>query len=223
MVTVVATLGSELHGAVTDVAHLAVNDEDVVVVDGRGTDASLVAEMQSGGVSAVGLSGVDTSGARVGSGRLVRPGVDGKLLLGSEAGVESVNTDLLKTLLDDGYVPVVSGTALARVGGDERVEMAATEVAAAVAGALATANGDPEADVDLVLLSDGHTSAGTVDTVDGFDALREPGADEHELAAAETALAGGVDRVVIGDAGLSDPIIAARGGHGTHIAKEAVA
>lgn len=206
MVTVVAALGSESRGVVTDVAHLAVNDEDVVVVDGRESDASLVAGMQTGGVSAVGLSGVD-----------------GKLLLGSETGVESVNVDLLRTLLDDGYVPVVSGPALSRVAADAdaaRVDVAAAEVAAAVAGALGACN--PEADVDLVLLSDAHPTAGTVDTADGFDALGEAGTDEHALAAAETALAGGAERVLIGDADLSDPIIAARGGHGTHIAKEAV-
>ncbi|MFC7167220.1 hypothetical protein [Halospeciosus flavus] len=168
-------------------------------MDGHDGDASLVGEMQASGVAGVGLSGID-----------------GKLLLGSDAGVESVNVDLLETLLDDGYVPVVSGPALAEVGSDdERVHLAATEVASAVAGALAVC--DPEAEVDLVLLSDGHTAAGTVDTADGFDALRETGADDHELAAAETALASGVDRVVIGDATLGDPIIAACGNHGTHI------
>ena len=260
-------------GAVGDVAHLAANGRDVVVVHGgstvvdetierlgmepeyvesasgvtgRFTDAEameaftmamagklnteLTAQFREAGVDAVGLSGVDgglLSGPRKSAVRVVEDGKK-KIRRGEHSGrIESVNADLLTGLLDDGYTPVVSppmeGTE--SDGGVTPVNADADRAAAAVAGALGA---------DLVLLTD---VAGVYADPDDPDTLIESAATPDELAAVEAAaegfmgkkvmaateaLSGGSGRVVVADANVRDPIVAALGGAGTTIQRSAL-
>jgi len=261
-------------GAIDDVAHLAANGREVVVVHGgstavdetlerlgkepqyvetpggvtgRYTDAEtmevfemvmagklnteLVADLQGAGVDAVGLSGVD--GALVSGPRksAVRVREDGKRKVkrGDHSGsIESVDTDLLETLLTGGYVPVVSPPMLGEeTGGDVTpVNTDADRAAAAVAGAL---------DAELVLLTDvagvyadpddPETLVESVTTPAEFDALEDAaeGFMYRKVMAAEEALAAGAPAVVVGDATVRDPVVNALGGAGTHIEASAVA
>lgn len=260
-------------GAVGDVAHLAADGREVVVVHGgstvvdetierlgmepeyvesasgvtgRFTDADameaftmamagklnteLTARFREAGVDAVGLSGVDgglLSGPRKSAVRVVEDGKK-KIRRGEHSGrIESVNADLLTGLLDDGYTPVVSPPMEGKEsdGGVTPVNADADRAAAAVAGALGA---------DLVLLTD---VAGVYADPDDPDTLIGSAATPDELAAVEAAaegfmgkkvmaakeaLSGGSGRVVVADANVDDPIVAALGGSGTTIERAAL-
>jgi acetylglutamate/LysW-gamma-L-alpha-aminoadipate kinase len=268
-VTVVVKIGGaravDPAGAVTDVAHLAVNDEDVVVVHGgstavddaleqvgtepeyvespsgvtgRFTDAEtmdvfemamgkvntdLVAAFENAGVPAVGLNGVDgklLTGPRKSAIRVVEDGKK-KIRRGEHSGtIEAVNTDLLETQLDAGYVPVVSVPMLGKDGDDYLpVNADADRAAAAVAGALdatlvvlTDVEGvyedpeDPESLIDEVLTP--ADLDGVKDAAEGFMTKK--------VMAATEALAGGAEEVVVADANTRDPIVRALHGAGTH-------
>ncbi|WP_050033280.1 acetylglutamate/acetylaminoadipate kinase [Halorubrum halophilum] len=261
-------------GAVGDVAHLAANGREVVVVHGgstvvdevierlgmepeyvesasgvtgRFTDAEtmeaftmamagklnteLTAQFREAGVDAVGLSGVDgglLSGPRKSAVRVIEDGKK-KIRRGEHSGrIESVNADLLSGLLADGYTPVVSPPMEGKEsdGGVTPVNTDADRAAAAVAGALGA---------DLVLLTD---VAGVYADPDDSDTLIESAATPEEfdsvedaaegfmgkkVMAAKEALSGGSGRVVVADANVRDPIVAALGGAGTTIERSAVA
>ncbi len=260
-------------GAVSDVAHLAANGRQVIVVHGgstvvdeiierlgmepeyvesasgvtgRFTDAEtmeaftmamagklnteLTAQFREAGVDAVGLSGVDgglLSGPRKSAVRVVEDGKK-KIRRGEHSGrIESVNADLLSGLLADGYTPVVSPPMEGKEsdGGVTPVNTDADRAAAAVAGALGA---------DLVLLTD---VAGVYADPDDPDTLIESASTPDELAAVEAAaegfmgkkvmaateaLSGGSGRVVVADANVRDPILAALGGEGTTIERSAL-
>ncbi len=261
-------------GAVTDVAHLSVNDEDVVVVHGgstavddaldqmgkepeyvespsgvtgRFTDAEtmdifemamgkvntdLVAAFENAGVPAVGLNGVDgklLTGPRKSAVRVVEDGKQ-KIRRGEHSGtIEAVNTDLLETQLDAGYVPVVSVPMFAKESGDEEewtpVNADADRAAAAVAGAL---------DATLVVLTDVEGVYADPDDpsslieevltpadLDGAKEAAEGFMTKKVLAATE-ALEGGAESVVVSDANRRDPIVAALEGAGTRFSPEAL-
>ncbi|WP_144925543.1 acetylglutamate/acetylaminoadipate kinase [Halorubrum salsamenti] len=261
-------------GAVGDVAHLAANGRQVVVVHGgstvvdevierlgmdpeyvesasgvtgRFTDAEtmeaftmamagklnteLTAQFREAGVDAVGLSGVDgglLSGPRKSAVRVVEDGKR-KIRRGEHSGrIESVNADLLSGLLADGYTPVVSPPMEGKEGdgGVTPVNTDADRAAAAVAGAVGA---------DLVLLTD---VSGVYADPDDPDTLIESAATPGELdavedaaegfmgkkvMAAKEALSGGSGRVVVADANVRDPIVAALGGEGTTIERSAIA
>ncbi len=255
-------------GALTDVAHLTANGEDVVVVHGGSTavddlladlgrepeyvetpsgvvgrftddetmaaftmamgkvNADLVVGLRDVGVSAVGLSGVDgglLAGPRKSAVRVVEDGKK-KIRRGDHSGkIESVNADLLETLLADGYTPVVSVPMLADDG--VAVNADADRAAAAVAAAL---------DGELVVLTD---VAGVYADPDDPDSLVERVASPADLDAARSAaegfmtrkvmaaveaLSGGAASVTVSDANLGDPVLAARGGRGTRFEPSAV-
>ncbi|RLM68161.1 acetylglutamate/acetylaminoadipate kinase [Halorubrum sp. Atlit-8R] len=260
-------------GAVGDVAHLAANGREVVVVHGgstvvdetlerlgiepeyvesasgvtgRFTDAEtmeafsmamagklnteLTARFRSAGVDAVGLSGVDgglLSGPRKSAVRVVEDGKR-KIRRGDHSGtIESVNADLLAGLLDDGYTPVVSPPMAGDEGDGEvtPVNADADRAAAAVAGALGA---------DLVLLTDvSGVYADPDDPETRIDAAATPedlaavedaaeGFMGKKVMAAREALEGGAGRVVIADANVRDPVVAALGGEGTAIERSAL-
>ena len=260
-------------GAVGDVAHLAANGREVVVVHGgstvvdetierlgmepeyvesasgvtgRFTDAEtmeafamamagklnteLTAEFRSAGVDAVGLSGVDgglLSGPRKSAVRVVEDGKR-KIRRGDHSGkIESVNADLLAGLLDDGYTPVVSPPMAGDEGDGEvtPVNADADRAAAAVAGALGA---------DLVLLTDvSGVYADPDDPETRIDAAATPaelatvedaaeGFMGKKVMAAREALEGGSGRVVIADANVRDPVVAALGGEGTTVERSAL-
>jgi acetylglutamate/LysW-gamma-L-alpha-aminoadipate kinase len=194
-------------------------------------NTELTARFRSAGVDAVGLSGVDgglLSGPRKSAVRVVEDGKK-KIRRGDHSGrIESVNADLLSGLLADGYTPVVSPPMAGEEGDGEvtPVNADADRAAAAVAGAL---------DADLVLLTDvagvyadpddPDTRIDAAATPDGLAAVEDAaeGFMGKKVMAAREALSGGSDRVVIADANVRDPVVAALGGEGTTIERAALA
>ena len=193
-------------------------------------NTELTARFREAGVDAVGLSGVDgglLSGPRKSAVRVVEDGKR-KIKRGEHSGrIESVNADLLAGLLADGYTPVVSPPMEGKEsdGGVTAVNTDADRAAAAVAGAL---------DADLVLLTDVAgvyadpddpdtliESAATPDDLDAVEAAAEGFMGKKVMAATE-ALSGGSGRVVVADANVRDPIVAALGGEGTTIERSAL-
>jgi len=189
-------------------------------------NTDLVVGLQDAGVNAVGLSGVDgrlLTGPRKSAVRVIEDGRK-KIKRGDHSGkVTAVNTDLLDALLDAGYVPVVSVPMLADDG--VAVNADADRAAAAVAGALGA---------ELIVLTDvagvfadpddPDTLVETVSTPADLDDVKAAaeGFMTKKVMAAVEALAGGATRVVVADANLEDPIIAARQGHGTTFEPSAV-
>ncbi|MEF8781482.1 MAG: acetylglutamate/acetylaminoadipate kinase [Haloarculaceae archaeon] len=203
-------------------------------------NTEMVASLQSRGVDAVGLSGVDGRllyGPRKSAVRVVEDGTR-KIRRGDHSGsLKEVNADLLETLLAEGYTPVVSPP---MAGADEREARSASDgssgdeprdvitpvntdadrSAAAIAGAL---------EATLVLLTD---VPGILEDPDDRDTLirdvETPGDWERMEAAAEgfmerkvmaihEALAGGASEVVVADANIERPVATALEGDGTHV------
>ena len=193
-------------------------------------NTELTAEFRSAGVDAVGLSGVDgglLSGPRKSAVRVVEDGKR-KIRRGDHSGkIESVNADLLAGLLDDGYTPVVSPPMAGDEGDGEvtPVNADADRAAAAIAGALGA---------DLVLLTDvSGVYADPDDPETRIDAAATPaelatvedaaeGFMGKKVMAAREALEGGSGRVVIADANVRDPVVAALGGEGTTVERSAL-
>lgn len=189
-------------------------------------NTDLVAGLQAEGVNAVGLSGVDgalLTGPRKSAIRVVEDGKK-KIRRGDFSGtIEEVNADLLTTLLDSGYVPVVTVPMLA----DEStpVNADADRAAAALAGALSAR---------LVSLTD---VPGVLEDPDDEETLIERARTDAELAALEDAASGfmtrkvmaavealdaGATRVIVADANVEHPITAALDGGGTHVTPGAI-
>jgi acetylglutamate/LysW-gamma-L-alpha-aminoadipate kinase len=275
-------------GALSDVAALVEEGQDVVVVHGgstavddtlerlgiepeyvetpsgvvgRFTDADtmevfemvfghlntqLVAGLQSQGVDAVGLNGVDGKllhGPRKSAVRVVEDGKK-KIRRGDHSGtIKEVNEELLESLLADGYTPVASPpmagadegrearSASDNASGDEpRAEVIpvntdADRSAAAIAGAL---------EARLVLLTDvpgiledpedESTLIRQVDTADEWEALESAaeGFMSRKVMAVEEALTAGTPEAVVADANAEDPVLSALDGDGTHVYEEAL-
>ncbi|MFC4248580.1 acetylglutamate/acetylaminoadipate kinase [Natribaculum luteum] len=256
-------------GALSDVAQLVEDDEDVVLthggstavdetleelgeeptyvetpggVVGRFTDertmdvfkmvmpgklnTDLVESLQNEGVNAVGLTGTDgklLSGKRKSAVRVKEDGKK-KIKRGDHSGkIESVNADLLETLLAGGYTPVVSVPMLGeeKSGGYTAVNADADRAAAAIAGAL---------EADLVLLTDvsgvyedpddESTRIDAAETPEEFEAVEDAaeGFMTKKVMAAEEALEGGASSVVVADANSEEPISSALEGDGTTLA-----
>jgi acetylglutamate/LysW-gamma-L-alpha-aminoadipate kinase len=191
-------------------------------------NTDLVAGLQSRGVDAVGLSGVDgklLSGPRKSAVR-VREDGKRKIRRGDHSGrLEEVNIGLLRSLLSEGYTPVVSPP---MAGADEQdgekvvtpVNTDADRSAAAIAG---------ELDAALVLLTD---VPGILEDPEDRDtlirAVETPADWERMEAAAEgfmgrkvmairEALERGACEVVVADANLERPVATAFEGDGTHV------
>jgi acetylglutamate/LysW-gamma-L-alpha-aminoadipate kinase len=193
-------------------------------------NTELTARFRSAGVDAVGLSGVDgglLSGPRKSAVRVVEDGKK-KIRRGDHSGkIESVNADLLTGLLADGYTPVVSPPMAGDEGDGEvtPVNADADRAAAAIAGALGA---------DLVLLTDvsgvyadpddPETRIDAAATPDELSAVEDAaeGFMGKKVMAAREALSGGAGRVVIADANVRDPVVAALGGEGTAIERSAL-
>jgi len=192
-------------------------------------NTQLVAGLQSQGVDAVGLSGVDgklLAGPRKSAVRVMEDGKR-KIKRGDHSGsIKEVNDELLYTLLDDGYTPV-AGPPMAGKDDDEwlPVNTDADRSAAAIAGAL---------DATLVLLTDvagvyadpddPETLIESVETSEDWDALADAaeGFMERKIMAAEEALADGAPEVVVADANVDEPISGALEGSGTHVHQTAI-
>jgi len=184
-------------------------------------NTELVAGLREAGANALGLSGVDgglLTGPRKSAVRVVEDGKR-KIRRGEHSGrIDSVNADLLETLLDGGYTPVVTVPMLGDDG--TPVNADADRAAAAVAGALGAR---------LVVLTDvagvyadpddPETLIERVETPADWDAL--DGAAEgfmtKKAMAAREALSGGASEVVVAGANADAPVTAALAGGGTHV------
>ncbi len=179
----------------------------------------IVERLQRHGVNAVGLSGLD---GRIFEGRhkdSVRAVEDGKvkILRGDHTGtVERVNTALIELLLHNGYLPVLTPPAASYEG--VAINVDGDRAAAALAVAL-------RAEALLLLsnvpglLRDYPDEASLIPSipasdVESFMTFAQDRMKKKVLGAAE-AVAGGVGRVVFGDARAGEPVTAALSGAGT--------
>ncbi len=181
----------------------------------------IVERLQTRGLPAVGLSGLD---GRLFEGKhkqTVRSVEDGKtvLLRGDHTGtVERVNVHLLRLLLDGGYLPVLTppgasyeGVAI-NVDGDRAAAAVATALSADALLLLSNVPGllrDFPDEGSLVR----HLPAAEVDA---YMPMAQGRMKKKLLGAAE-AVAGGVGRVVLGDARIPQPLRSALAGRGTVI------
>ncbi|MEM4781023.1 MAG: acetylglutamate/acetylaminoadipate kinase [Halalkalicoccus sp.] len=182
-------------------------------------NTDLTVALRNEGVNALGLSGVDgglLTGPRKSAVRVIEDGRK-KIKRGDHSGtIESVNSGLLETLLESGYTPVVSVPMLADDG--VAVNADADRAAAAVAGALGAS---------LVVLTDvagmyedpndPETLIESAETPAELERVEESaeGFMTKKVMAAKEALSGGAHEVIVSDANLNDPILAALDGHGT--------
>ncbi|WP_225332695.1 acetylglutamate/acetylaminoadipate kinase [Halomicrobium urmianum] len=192
-------------------------------------NTQLVAGLQSQGVDAVGLNGVDGKllhGPRKSAVRVVEDGTK-KIRRGDHSGtIKEVNADLLESLLDGSYVPVASPPMAGADDGDVTpVNTDADRTAAAIAAAL---------DARLVLLTDVEgvyedpddpgTLIESVETPEEWQDLEDAaeGFMGRKVMAAEEALDGGATEVVVADANADEPVLAALDGSGTHVYADAL-
>jgi acetylglutamate/LysW-gamma-L-alpha-aminoadipate kinase len=203
-------------------------------------NTDLVTGLRNAGADAVGLSGVDgglLTGSRKSAVRVVEDGKR-KIRRGDHSGrIESVNADLLETLLADGYTPVASPPMLAddvdgqspSAGGTGSryvaVNTDADRASAAVAGALGAT---------LVSLTDvagvyedpddPSTRIERVATPDEYEALEAAaeGFMSRKVMAATEALEGGSPEVIVASANADEPVRAALEGDGTHVLASAL-
>ena len=182
----------------------------------------LVERLQRRSVNAVGLSGLD---GRIFEGKhkaTVRSvGEDGKtrVLRGDHTGtVERVNVALLELLLEHGYLPVLTppgssfeGVAV-NVDGDRAAAAVAVAMKADTLLLLSNVPGLLRAFPDESSLIDRIAA----DEVDAYLEVAQGRMKKKVLGAAE-AVAGGVGRVVLGDARSAQPIRKALAGAGTVI------
>ena len=189
-------------------------------------NTDLTTALQNEGVNALGLSGVDgglLTGPRKSAVRVIEDGKK-KIKRGDHSGkIEHVNSELLETLLDSGYTPIVSVPMLAEDG--VAVNADADRAAAAVAGALGAS---------LVVLTDvsgvyedpddPETLIETAETPADLEKVEEAaeGFMTKKVMAAKEALSGGANEVIVSDANLNDPILAALDGHGTRFTPDAL-
>lgn len=185
----------------------------------------IVERLQKLGVDAVGLSGMDGGLWRGQRKKTIWAVEDGKkrVIRDTFTGrVEEVNTALLHTLLDDGYLPVLTPPAVSLEG--EAINVDGDRAAAATAMALGASH--------LLILSDtpgvlrDFPDEGSLIPVIDADELEQisnkcaQGRMRIKLLAAGEALAGGVAQVVISSTSNAQPIRAALAGRGTVIQLE---
>ncbi len=196
---------------------------EVFVMAARRVNTEIVRSLQSLGVNAVGLCGADGGllrGPRKEALRVVDEQGRQRVIRDDYTGrVERVNADLLRLLIDAGYVPVVAPLALADTG--DIVNVDGDRAAAQIASAL-------EADTLVILsnvpglLADIHDERSLVTTLAGtqIGAYESgvAGGMRRKLIGAREALQGGVGRVVLADGRVAQPLHAALAGRGTVIA-----
>ncbi len=180
---------------------------------------TLVAALQARGVKAVGISGVDgrllvaerkraIRAVENGRQRVIRDDYSGK--------IREAHAEVLETLLEGGFLPVVAPVALGTRG--ERLNVDGDRAAAAIAAGLG-------ADALIILSNvpglladfpdpDSLIREVTPRTLDQARAAAQ-GRMKRKVLAAEEALAGGVPRAILADARVPHPIASALAGAGT--------
>jgi acetylglutamate/LysW-gamma-L-alpha-aminoadipate kinase len=183
----------------------------------------IVELLHQNGVKAIGLSGIDGGlwrGRRKGAVHSVDTDGKKRIIRDNYTGkVESVNVSLLSDLLEKNYLPVLTPPAISLEG--EAINVDGDRAAAETAKAL-HAN-------TLLLLSnvpgllsefpDESTLVRNVsgDQIDEYAQRYAQGRMRIKLLGAKEALDGGVQRVIIGDARVANPITKALDGLGTVI------
>jgi acetylglutamate/LysW-gamma-L-alpha-aminoadipate kinase len=181
----------------------------------------IVETLQRHGVNAIGLAGLDgrlVRGRRKPRIRVVEDGKP-KMLDGDYAGsIEEIDTTLLRLLLTNGYVPVLTPPAVSREGDAINVDgdKLAMEVAVALAAErLLVFSNTPG------LLADLNDPASTVRHIhpehpeEGLN--RAQGRMKKKVLAAIDAVQRGVGEVILADANAEDAIGAALQGNGTRV------
>ncbi len=181
----------------------------------------LVERLQKLGINAIGLSGVDgrlLEGARKDAIRIVENGKQRILRDDYTGRVEKVNADLLRALLERGYVPVVAPLAISYQG--DAINVDGDRAAAMIAGALGAEQliiltnvpgllrAFPD-ESSLIAHIDKQRVEQSIDFAEGRMKKKVLGATE--------ALALGVRRVVFADGRVEQPLRRAIEGKGTVI------
>lgn len=182
---------------------------------------AVVESLRRAGVDAVGLSGIDAGIWRGVRKDAIRAIEDGRTVIIRDdlsGRVDAVDAGFLTMLLNAGRVPVLTPPAITHDG--IAINVDADRAAAATAASLQA--------VELLLLSnvpgllgdpaDASTLIERIDDDEDLDRARlaAAGRMKNKVLAAEEALRGGVDRVVIASASGRAPIASARSGGGTH-------
>jgi len=182
----------------------------------------LVERLQQLGVNALGLSGLDgrlLEGQRKSILKIVENGKR-KVLRGDWSGkIERVNAGLLKSLLENGYTPVVAPLAISYQGEALNVDgdRAAAAIGAALkADALVILTGAPGL---LENFPDESTLVPSIERgqIEEYMERCAQGRMKRKLLGAIEALDGGVGRVIIADGRVEHPVRDALAGKGTVI------
>lgn len=182
----------------------------------------IVEKLQKLGVNAVGLSGIDGrlfEGRRKESVKIIENGKR-KILHGDYTGkLEKVNAVLLKLLMENGYMPVLTPPAISYE--NDAINVDGDRVAALVAVSL-------KADALIILsnvpglLKDVNDEGSIICKIDKnhIQAYADyaKGRMKRKFLGAEEALASGVGKVIIADGRVRNPVTCALAGNGTVIA-----
>jgi acetylglutamate/LysW-gamma-L-alpha-aminoadipate kinase len=181
----------------------------------------LVEKLQQMGINALGISGVDgrlivatrketVQSIENGKRKIIRDDYTGK--------IDQVNSGLIKMIIKEGYLPVISPIAISHDGVALNVD--ADRASAMVAAAM-------NADILLLLtgapgLLKSFPDEKTLLSLLRFDQIPEAlnyaeGRMKKKILAAEEALSNGVKKVIISDGRITQPIQKAFEGYGTHI------
>jgi [amino group carrier protein]-L-2-aminoadipate/L-glutamate 6-kinase len=192
----------------------------LMAVNGK-VNSLLTEQLQMLGVNAIGLSGLDgrlmqatrkdsIQSIENGKRKIIRDDYTGK--------IESINSELLQTLLSMGYLPVLAPVAVSEKG--EALNVDADRAAAMVASAL-------QAETLLLLTAVPGLMKNFPDESTLIRQLQQgqlavageaaQGRMKKKVLGAEEALKGGVSRVIIADGRIQNPITNALSGNGTVI------
>ncbi len=192
----------------------------IMAVNGK-INTQIVASLQGKGINALGLSGADGRlllATRKSAITIVEEGKR-KILRDDYSGkINTVNADLLRSLIEQGYTPVISPLAITDQG--ELVNTDADRAAAAIAAALGANT--------LLLLSaipgllrnfpDEATLISRLPQQDlDFAMAYAQGRMKKKVLGAKEAIEGGVGRVVIADGRVTNPVSLGISGKGTVI------
>lgn len=181
----------------------------------------LVERLRGIGINALGLSGIDGGlllGTRKNTIRIIENGRQRMIRDDWTGTVESVNTQLLTTLLDAGYLPVIAPLAVSKAGeplnidGDRGAAMVAAALEAETLLLLTNVSG-------LLRVFPDETTLIRHMSIEDLPAALDlaHGRMKKKMLGTQTALVRGVRHVIIGDGRLESPIQSALGGAGTHI------
>ncbi len=180
---------------------------------------SLVADLQTRNVNAVGLSGVDGRLLVAERKRAIRAVENGRhwVIRDDYSGkIREAHAEVLETMLEGGFLPVVAPVALGTRG--ERLNVDGDRAAAAIAAGLGAAALIILSNVPG-LLADFPDPASLIRRVTSqtLDAARSAaqGRMKRKVLAAEEALTGGVSRAILADSRIQNPVASALAGAGT--------